>query len=256
MLKLSKNITKLGTETAFEVLARAEILKQQGKDVINLGIGQPDFKTPEHIVESAIKALRDGHHGYTPAPGILELREAVAADISKYKGINVNPDNLLCVPGGKVTMFFAIKMFGMEGLEIMYPNPGFPIYESVINYSGAKPIPIPLREENNFSFDADEVLSLISPNTSLIIINTPANPTGGAISRKEIEKLIVGLEKHPHVAILSDEIYSRITYDNFEHVSLLEFFMATKFNRTCYKISNKLPFLRKCCHAICWYFSA
>ena len=223
MLKLSKNITKLGTETAFEVLARAEILKQQGKDVINLGIGQPDFKTPEHIVESAIKALRDGHHGYTPAPGILELREAVAADISKYKGINVNPDNLLCVPGGKVTMFFAIKMFGMEGLEIMYPNPGFPIYESVINYSGAKPIPIPLREENNFSFDADEVLSLISPNTSLIIINTPANPTGGAISRKEIEKLIVGLEKHPHVAILSDEIYSRITYDNFEHVSLLEF---------------------------------
>lgn len=222
-LQTAHNLTRLGTESAFEVLARAEALKAQGHDVINLGIGQPDFKTPDHIVEAAIKALRDGHHGYTPAPGILALREAVAADIERLRGVAVSPDNIVCVPGGKVTMFFAIMMFGEAGAEIMYPNPGFPIYESVINYSGAKAVPIPLLEEKGFSFDADEVLSLITPATRLIILNTPANPTGGAVPREEMDKLAAGLEKHPHVAILSDEIYGQMTYDGLEHVSLLEY---------------------------------
>ncbi len=222
-LHTAQNLTRLGTESAFEVLARAEALKAKGHDVINLGIGQPDFKTPEHIVEAAIKALRDGHHGYTPAPGIVALREAVAADIQRLRGVSVSPDNVVCVPGGKVTMFFAIMMFGEAGAEIMYPNPGFPIYESVINYSGARAVPIPLLEEKGFSFDADEVLSLITPATRLMILNTPANPTGGAVPRAEMDKLAAGLEKHPHVAILSDEIYGQMTYDGLEHVSLLEY---------------------------------
>ena len=222
-LQTAENLTRLGTESAFEVLARAEGLKAQGHDVINLGIGQPDFSTPEHIVEAAVKALRDGHHGYTPAPGILPLREAVAADILRLRGVEVDPNNIVCVPGGKVTMFFAIMMFGEAGAEIMYPNPGFPIYESAINYSGAKAVPIPLLEENDFSFDADEVLSLITPATRMIIINTPANPTGGAVPKAEMDKLAAGLEKHPHVAILSDEIYGQMTYDGHEHVSLLSY---------------------------------
>lgn len=222
-LQTAQNLTRLGTESAFEVLARAEALKAQGHDVINLGIGQPDFKTPGHIVEAAVKALHDGHHGYTPAPGISALREAVAADIERLRGVRVDPGNVVCVPGGKVTMFFAIMMFGEAGAEIMYPNPGFPIYESVIKYSGAKPVPIPLVEEKDFSFDADEVLSLITPATRLIIINTPANPTGGTVPRAEMDKLAAGLEAHHHVAILSDEIYGQMTYDGLEHVSLLEY---------------------------------
>ena len=222
-LQTAENLSRLGTESAFEVLARAEALKAEGHDVINLGIGQPDFSTPERIVEAAVKALRDGHHGYTPAPGILPLREAVAADILRLRGVEVDPNNIVCVPGGKVTMFFAIMMFGEAGAEIMYPNPGFPIYESAINYSGAKAVPIPLLEENDFSFDADEVLSLITPATRMIIINTPANPTGGAVPKAEMDKLAAGLEKHPHVAILSDEIYGQMTYDGHEHVSLLSY---------------------------------
>jgi aspartate/methionine/tyrosine aminotransferase len=223
MLQLAENISRLGTESAFEVLARAEALRQQGHDIINLGIGQPDFRTPGHIVEAAVKALHDGHHGYTPAPGILPLREAVAADIQRNRGVAVDPGHIVCVPGGKVTMFFAILMFGEPGAEIMYPNPGFPIYESVINYSGATAVPIPLIEEKDFSFDADEVLSLITPKTRLMILNTPTNPTGGAVPRAEIEKLVAGLERYPHVAILADEIYSQMTYDGHEHVSLLTF---------------------------------
>ncbi|MBS28706.1 MAG: aspartate aminotransferase [Alphaproteobacteria bacterium] len=222
-LHMAENLSRLGTESAFEVLARAEALKAEGHDVINLGIGQPDFQTPEHIVEAAVKALRDGHHGYTPAPGIVALREAVAADIHRLRAVEVDPGNIVCVPGGKVTMFFAIMMFGEAGAEIMYPNPGFPIYESAINYSGATAVPIPLLEEKDFSFDAEEVLSLITPATRLIIINTPANPTGGAVPRAEMDKLAAGLEAHPHVAILSDEIYGQMTYDGHEHVSLLSY---------------------------------
>ena len=144
MITTAQRMSALGTETAFEVLARAEALARQGRDIINLGIGQPDFKTPPHIVEAAVKALRDGHHGYTPAPGIPALRQAVAADIQKYRGVDVDPERVVVVPGGKVTMFFAIMMFGEPGAEILYPNPGFPIYESAIRFSGATPVPIPL----------------------------------------------------------------------------------------------------------------
>ena len=220
-MQLSEKMSRLGTETAFEVLARAEELKASGKDIINLGIGQPDFKTPDHIVEAAAKALRDGHHGYTPAPGIPALREAVAADIAKWRKVEVDPANVLIVPGGKVTMFFAILMFGEPGAEILYPNPGFPIYESVINFSGAKAVPIPLLEELDFSFSAESVLSLMNSNTRLVIINSPANPTGGAVPKSEMDALVAGLAEFPNAAIMSDEIYSRICYEGADHVTLL-----------------------------------
>jgi aspartate aminotransferase len=220
---LADRMSQLGTETAFEVLARAKALEAQGRSIINLGIGQPDFLTPPHIVEAAVKALRDGHHGYTPANGIPQLRAAVAADIHRRLKATVNPDHVLVVPGGKVTMFFAIMMFGQKGAEIMYPNPGFPIYESVIKYSGATPVPMPLLEKNGFAFDADEVLGKITPATRLIIINSPANPTGGVVPRVQIEKLVKGLEKHPHVTLMSDEIYGQMTYDGREHVTLLDY---------------------------------
>lgn len=223
MVTLADGMSRLGTETAFEVLARAAELQAQGLDVINLGIGQPDFKTPEHIVEAAIKALRDGHHGYTPAQGIPPLREAVARDLNKRHSAEVDPDNVVIMPGGKPTMFFSIMMFGGAGTEIMYPDPGFPIYRSMIEYVGSEPVPIALREENGFAFSADEVLSQITPKTRLIIINTPGNPTGGAVPGEEIEKLVDGLEKHPDVALLSDEIYSQMLYDGREHVSLLSY---------------------------------
>ena len=223
MLQLADNLKRLGTETAFEVLARAGALEAEGRSIINLGIGQPDFNTPDHIVEAAIKALRDGHHGYTPANGILPLREAVAADLHKRHGVEVNPDDVVVVPGGKVTMFFAIMMFGQPGAEIMYPDPGFPIYKSVIDYCGAKAVPIILREENEFAFSADEVLSQITPKTRLIILNSPANPTGGTVPKSEWDKLVDGLAAHPDVAILADEIYSQMLYEGREHVSLLQY---------------------------------
>ena len=216
-------MSRLGTESAFEVLARAKALEAQGKSIINLGIGQPDFQTPEHIVEAAVQALRDGHHGYTPANGIPPLREAVAADLHRRHGVEVDPATVLVVPGGKVTMFFAVLMFGEPGAEIIYPNPGFPIYESVINFSGATPVPLPLREENDFAFSADELLSLITPRTRLIILNSPANPTGGVTPREEIDKLAAGLAAHREVAVMSDEIYSCMLYDGREHASLLAY---------------------------------
>ncbi|MBT3305574.1 MAG: pyridoxal phosphate-dependent aminotransferase [Alphaproteobacteria bacterium] len=223
MTNMAAAMARLGTESAFEVLARAQALAEQGHDIINLGIGQPDVKTPDHIVDAAVKAMRDGHHGYTPALGLGELRQTVARDIARRRGVEVSPDNILIVPGGKVTMFFAILMFGEAGSEIIYPNPGFPIYQSVINYSGAKAVAMPLHEETGFSFSADEVLSLITPNTRLIILNSPANPTSGVTPRHEIERLVEGLDAHPHVHILSDEIYARMLYGGREHVSLLEF---------------------------------
>jgi len=222
-MQLAERMSRLGTETAFEVLARAKALEAKGKSIVNLGIGQPDFLTPEHIVEAAVKALRDGHHGYTPANGILPLRESVARDIHKRLKVEIDPGNVLIVPGGKVTMFFAIMMFGEPGAEIVYPNPGFPIYESVIKFSGATPVPLPLLEKNGFAFTADDVLSRITPRTRLLIVNSPANPTGGVSPKAEIDKLVAGLAKHPHVAIMSDEIYGQMTYDGREHVSLLSY---------------------------------
>ena len=222
-LKFAESLSRLGTESAFVVLARAQKLAAEGRDIINLGIGQPDFKTPEHIVEAAVKALRDGHHGYTPANGILPLREAVAADLNRRHGVEVNPDNVVVVPGGKPTMFFAVLMFGEPGAEIMYPDPGFPIYESVIRYSGATPLPIALKEENGFAFSAEAVLGRITGRTRLIIINSPANPTGGVTPRAEIDRLVAGLAEHPQVALMSDEIYSNMLYGGREHASLLQY---------------------------------
>ncbi|AMN55635.1 aspartate aminotransferase [Labrenzia sp. CP4] len=223
MLHTIGGFDRIGEENAFAVLARATDLAAQGRDIINLGIGQPDFKTPDHIVEAAIKALRDGQHGYTPATGIAPLREAVSADLLKRHGVETDPGNVLIVPGGKVTMFMAILMFGEPGSEILYPDPGFPIYRSMIEFTGARPVPVPIREENDFAFSAEETLSLITDKTRLLILNSPANPTGGVTPRDEIEKLVAGLERFPDVAVMSDEIYSQMTYDGMEHVSLLGF---------------------------------
>src|SRR5690348_1508427 len=212
-MKTIANFDRIGEENAFAVLARATALAAQGRDIINLGIGQPDFRTPEHIVEAAVKALRDGHHGYTPATGIPALREAVVRRTLATTGVEVSPESVLIVPGGKVTMFAAILMFGEPGADILYPDPGFPIYRSMIEFTGARPVPVPIREENGFAFSAEETLALITPKTRLIILNSPANPTGGVTPRSEIEKLVKGLEKHPQVAIMSDEIYDVMTYD-------------------------------------------
>jgi len=223
MLQLVPNLQRLGTETAFEVLARAAELERKGKSIINLGIGQPDFKTPQHIVEAAIRALRDGHHGYTPAQGILPLRESVAKDLKRRHDVEVSPDDIVIMPGGKPTMFFSILMFGQPGAEIMYPDPGFPIYRSMIQYTGAKPVPIARLEKNEFAFTADQVLSQITPKTSLIILNSPNNPCGGAVPAEEVKRLVDGLQRHPNVAVMSDEIYSQMLYGNRKHESFLRY---------------------------------
>ena len=223
MLKTVAAFDRIGEENAFAVLARATKLAQEGRDIVNLGIGQPDFPTPEHIVEAAVKALKDGHHGYTPATGILPLREAVSKDLNKRFGVDVNPDLVMIVPGGKVTMYAAILLFGEPGAEILYPDPGFPIYRSMIEFTGAKPVPVPIREENGFAFSAEETLALITPKTRLLIINSPANPTGGVTPKSEIDKLVKGLEAFPDVAILSDEIYDQLTFDGLEHQTLLAY---------------------------------
>lgn len=222
---------RIGEENAFAVLARAQALAAKGgvhgKPVINLGIGQPDFATPDHIVEAAVKALKDGHHGYTDARGVPAVREGVARYAHERTGVEVSPDNVLIVPGGKVTMFAVILMFGEPGADILYPDPGFPIYRSMIEFTGAQPIPIPITQENGFAFKAEDVLARITPSTRLIIVNSPANPTGGVTPKTEIDALVQGLEAHPDVAILSDEIYERMTYDADgpadNHVSLLTY---------------------------------
>ncbi len=223
MLATIAAFDRMGEENAFAVLARATDLARQGRDIVNLGIGQPDFATPPNIVEAAVKALRDGHHGYTPANGILPLREAVAADLHRRLGVDVAPDLVMVVPGGKVTMFAAILMFGAPGAEIVYPDPGFPIYRSMIEFTGARAVPLPVREENSFAFSANEVLSLVTPATKLLILNSPANPTGGVTPATEIDALVAGLERFPHVAVLSDEIYGQMTYDGLAHRTLLAY---------------------------------
>jgi aspartate/methionine/tyrosine aminotransferase len=223
MLKTIAAFDRIGEENAFAVLARANALAAQGRDIISLGIGQPDFRTPDFIVEAAIKALRDGHHGYTAANGIPPLREAVAADLHKRFNVEVSPDSVMIMPGGKPTMFMSIMMFGEPGAEIMYPDPGFPIYRSMIEFTGATPVPVPIREENGFAFSAEETLKLITPKTRLIIVNSPANPTGGVTPKSEVDKLVAGLDKWPDVAIMSDEIYDHMVYDGEKHVCLLTY---------------------------------
>ena len=222
-MKVSKRIFNLETETAFSVLATANKLASEGKDIINLGIGQPDFSTPLNIQEAAIKAIRDGHHGYTASNGILPLREALSEMIFLEYNAKINPDNILITPGGKPVIFFASLIFGGKENEIIYPDPGFPIYKSMINFSGAKAIPIILKEKNNFEIDIDDLEKLITNKTSLIIINNPNNPTGSFMTKSKIEKLVKLLNKFPDVFILSDEIYSKIIFDNNKMPSLLEY---------------------------------
>ena len=223
MLKTVAAFDRIGEENAFAVLARATELKSQGRAIINLGIGQPDFRTPDHIVEAAIKALRDGHHGYTPAVGILPLREAVAADLHQRFRVEVSPAQVMILPGGKPTMFMSILMFGEPGVDILYPDPGFPIYRSMIEFTGARPVPVPIREANNFAFSAEETLGLLTPQARLLILNSPANPTGGVTPKREVDELVAGLDKFPDVAVMSDEIYDHMVYDGERHVCLLSY---------------------------------
>tara|TARA_Y100000590_G_scaffold6481_1_gene8456 strand:+ start:415 stop:1578 length:1164 start_codon:yes stop_codon:yes gene_type:complete len=215
-MKLAKNLERLGTETAFKVLAEAKQLEAKGKEIIHLGLGQPDFKTPKHIVNAAKKALDDGHHGYVLSNGILECRQAVTRKIKKLYNKEIDPERVLIMPGGKPTMYYAISCFGEEGAEIIHPTPGFPIYESMINYTGSKAIPYDLTEDKDLKFNAEKVLSLITDKTRLLIIINPNNPTGSFVEKSEIDKLADGLKKHSHVAILSDEIYSRQIFDGKE----------------------------------------
>src|SRR5262249_6842424 len=175
------------------------------------------------VVEAAVKALRDGHHGYTPAVGIKPLREAVAADLHQRFSVTVSPDEVMIMPGGKPTMYMAILLFGEPGAEILYPDPGFPIYRSMIEYTRAKPVPVPIREETGFAFSAEETLKLITPRTRLLILNSPANPTGGVTPKREVDRLVAGLERHPDVAVMSDEIYDHMVYDGETHVCLLAY---------------------------------
>ena len=213
---LAKNLENLGTESAFSVLAEAKALEAKGHPMIHLGLGQPDFKTPKHVVEAAKKALDDGHHGYVMSNGIPECREAVTRWIKKRYNADIDAERILIMPGGKPTMSYAIQCFGEPGAEIIHPTPAFPIYESMINYSGAKAVPYDLTEDKDLKFSADKILSLITDKTRLLILINPNNPTGSFVEKPEIDKLAEGLKKHPKVTILSDEIYSRQIFDNKE----------------------------------------
>ena len=212
-MKLAKNLERLGTESAFKILAEAKKLENEGKEIIHLSLGQPDFKTPKHIVDAAKKALDDGHHGYVLPNGIIECRKAVTKKIKNLYNADIDPERVIIMPGGKPTMYYAIKLFGEPGSEIIYPDPGFPIYESMINYTGAKAVPINILENKDFSMNPQKILSLINDKTRLIILNNPNNPTGGFTDKNKIDQLAEGLQKFPHVAILSDEIYSRQIFD-------------------------------------------
>jgi len=212
-MKIIENINRLGTETAFKVLAEAKKLEKEGKEIIHLSLGQPDFKTPGYIVDATIKALNEGHHGYVLPNGIIECREAVSRKINNLYNVDINPERIIIMPGGKPTMYYAITLFGEPGAEIIYPDPGFPIYESMINYTGAKAVPINMLENKDFSINPEKILSLINNNTRLIILNNPNNPTGSFTEKNKIDQLAEGLKKFPHVAILSDEIYSRQIFD-------------------------------------------
>ncbi len=216
-MKLARRMGNLGTETAFEVLARAKELEREGRDIVHLEIGEPDFDTPSNIVEAACKALHDGWTHYGPSAGLPELRAAVAAEVGRTRGVAVDPEQVVVVPGGKPIMFFLMLAVLEEGVEAVYPNPGFPIYESMIRYSGATPVPIPLREENDFALDVDELAGLVNERTRLLILNSPGNPCGGVLSQDDIERIAEIVRPHPDLWILSDEIYSRILYEGAHH---------------------------------------
>jgi aspartate/methionine/tyrosine aminotransferase len=223
MLRLNPRITAIEEEGAFFVLDKALALKAEGRPIINLGIGQPDFTPPAHVLEAAARAVREGPHGYTSPIGILALREAVAAHVGGRYGVGIDPGEVVIVPGGKVTFYFACLLFGGPGAEILYPDPGFPPYREAIRSGGATAVAYPIREDRDFGFDAAEVLALITPSTRLIMVNSPANPTGGVVAASEMEKLAAGLAAHPDVAILSDEIYSHLVFDGASFAGILQF---------------------------------
>jgi aspartate/methionine/tyrosine aminotransferase len=214
-------MARLGTETAFEVLVKAKALEAKGRDIIHLEIGEPDFDTPRNIVDAAVDALHKGFTHYGPSAGLIELREVIAQYVSDTRGVQVTPDEVVVVPGGKPIIFFSILALAEDGDEVIYPNPGFPIYESMINYVGAKPVPIRLREELDFRVDVDELSGLITDRTKLIIINSPQNPTGGVLEKKDIEQIARAIGDR-NIMILSDEIYSRLIFEG-EHHSIMSF---------------------------------
>jgi aspartate aminotransferase len=218
----AKRMESLGTETAFEVLAKAKALEKQGKDIVHLEIGEPDFDTPRNIKEAAIKAMNTGYTHYVPSAGIPEFRQAIADYVSKTRNLEVSAEEVVVTPGGKPIMFFTILALVNPGDEVLYPNPGFPIYESLINFVGAKPVPIPLEEKNDFSLDREYVKKMITKKTKLIILNSPENPTGGVLSREDLKVIADCIAHRDDVFVLSDEIYSRIIYDS-KHESITAF---------------------------------
>jgi aspartate aminotransferase len=217
-LKVAKRMSRLGTETAFEVLVRAKALEAQGKDIVHLEIGEPDFDTPQNVVDAGVKALKGGFTHYGPSAGLPQLRKAIADDVAKSRGIKVTPEEVVVVPGGKPIIFFVMMALVDEGDEVIYPNPGFPIYESMINFLGAKGVPIQLREEKDFSFDVNEFKSLITDRTKLIILNSPHNPTGGILTEKDVRGIAAAIGDRD-IMVLSDEIYSRLVFEG-KHFSI------------------------------------
>lgn len=209
----------LGTETAFEVLAKAKALEKQGRDIVHLEIGEPDFSTPKNVQEAAIKAMKAGYTHYVPAPGISELRETIAEYLSRSRGIDVNSEEVVVTPGAKPIIFFSILACVEPGDEVLYPNPGFPIYESMINFVGAKPIPMPLKEENDFRIDNEKILSKINKKTKMIILNSPENPTGGVLTKDNLKAIADRVRNREDLLILSDEVYSEIIYEG-KHESI------------------------------------
>jgi aspartate/methionine/tyrosine aminotransferase len=212
MKSFATRMARLGTETAFEVLAQARALEAQGRDIVHLEIGEPDFDTPAHVTAAATEALRTGHTHYVPASGIRDLKVAIAEEVARTRGIPVAPEQVVVTPGGKPILFFSILALVNEGDEVIYPNPGFPIYESVIRFVGAQAVPLPLREEREFGVDVDELERLITPRTRMVILNSPANPTGGVLGEQQL-RAIADLALRHDLWVLSDEIYARILYD-------------------------------------------
>src|SRR6266436_189609 len=215
-LRLARRMARLGTETAFEVLVKAKALEAKGHDIIHLEIGEPDFDTPHNIIDAACDALHKGFTHYGPSAGLLELREVIAQHVSETRRVNVAPDEVVVVPGGKPIIFFSILALAEDGDEIIYPNPGFPIYESMINYVGANAVPIRLREELDFRLDVDELAGLINDRTKLLILNSPQNPTGGVLTKEDIAAIAHAVGDR-NIMVLSDEIYSRLIFDGEEH---------------------------------------
>jgi len=230
MIELAHRMNRLGTESAFEVLAKARALEARGRDVVHLEIGEPDFDTPEHIVEAACRALRDGATHYTASCGIAELREAIAERIGADRGLEIDPAQVVVTPGAKPIMFYAILAIAEPGREVIYPNPGFPIYESVIAFAGGVPVPVPLREEKGFRFDVDELRGLVTDRTALIILNSPQNPTGGVLTRDDLAAIAQICTEHD-ILVLSDEIYEYMVYEQ-EFASIATFEGMSPMERT------------------------